>query len=222
MTLAMVLHVGAGGTGILSGTVALAAAKGRRLHRLSGTVFSAAMLLMSAMGSFLAVNLSQRGNVIGGAFAFYLVATAWMTVKRPPGKTGAFEICAMLLGFAVAAIGMSSGLQAMATATGELDGIPPPMYDVFASLAALGATLDLTMMLRGGVAGAARIARHVWRMCASLFIASGSFFLGQQKVMPAYLHGSPVLFALAFAPLVVMVFWLVRIRVSRRLAGVVA
>ena len=180
------------------------------------------MLLMALMGISLAMHVTQQGSVMGGAFALYLVVTAWMTVKRPQGKTGAFEICAMLLGFAVAAMGASFGIQAAASATGELDGVAPPMFYVFGSLAAFGAALDLKVVLRGGVAGLAHIARHIWRMCASLFIATGSFFLGQQKVMPVYMHGSPVLLALALAPLVVMTFWLVRVRLSRRFRWAVA
>jgi hypothetical protein len=53
-----------------------------------------------------------------------------------------------------------------------------------------------------------RIRRHLWRMCFAFFIATGSFFLGQQRVMPVAVRGSPVLFALAFAPFAVMLFWL--------------
>jgi len=52
-------------------------------------------------------------------------------------------------------------------------------------------------------------------MCFAFFIATGSFFLGQQKVMPHAVRGSPVLFVLAFAPFAVMLFWLVRIRFSK-------
>jgi len=45
-------------------------------------------------------------------------------------------------------------------------------------------------------------------------IATGSFFLGQ--VMPAFMHGSPVLVALGIAPLPLMIFWLVRVRFTNR------
>jgi hypothetical protein len=48
-------------------------------------------------------------------------------------------------------------------------------------------------------------------MCAALFVATGSFFIGQQKVMPAFIQGSPVLFILGLAPLILMIFWLVRV-----------
>lgn len=71
------------------------------------------------------------------------------------------------------------------------------------------------MILRGGISGAPRIARHLWRMCLALFIATGSFFFGQQKVMPEFVRGTPILLALAIAPLVLMIFWLIRVRFSK-------
>jgi hypothetical protein len=48
-------------------------------------------------------------------------------------------------------------------------------------LAAVG---DVRMLARGGITGARRIGRHAWRMSFGLFIATGSFFLGQQQVFP--------------------------------------
>jgi hypothetical protein len=75
---------------------------------------------------------------------------------------------------------------------------------------------DLRLILRGGISGVQRIARHLWRMCFALFFASAFFFLGQQKVMPAFMHGSPLLFVPAIAPLVLMIFWLFRVRFANR------
>ncbi len=217
---ALILHVVAGILGIFSGATAVAAAKGGRLHRLSGTVFFGAMLITSAMASILAVRIPERGNVVGGVFTFYLVASAWMTVRRPPGKTGAFEVGALLLAGAVIAICAMFALQASRAPTREIDGTGVPNFIVVACVAALAAALDLKMILRGGLAGKSRIARHVWRMCTAFFVATGSFFLGQQKVMPVFIQGSPVLIVLALAPLVLMVFWLFRVRLSRRFATV--
>src|SRR6185503_12894930 len=48
------VHIVAGALGILSGTLALYAVKGAGLHRKSGTVFVAAMLVMAATGALLA------------------------------------------------------------------------------------------------------------------------------------------------------------------------
>lgn len=62
-----------------------------------------------------------------------------------------------------------------------------------------------------------RLSRHLWRMCFALFVATGSFFIGQQDVMPAVVRGSPFLFVLGFAPLGIMLFWLVRIRLAKPL-----
>src|SRR5262250_3774173 len=69
------------------------------------------------------------------------------------------------------------------------------------------------MLLRGGVLGTKRIARHLWRMCFGLFIATGSFFLGQgSKVFPAFIIESNVLFVPAILPLFLLIFWLIRVR----------
>ena len=61
------------------------------------------------------------------------------------------------------------------------------------------------MLMRSGVLGPKRIRRHLWRMCFGLFIATGSFFLGQQQVFPAVLRGSPLLIVLAILPLVFLI-----------------
>ena len=83
---------------------------------------------------------------------------------------------------------------------------------VFTAITAIAAISDIRVVARGGIDGAPRIARHLWRMCTAWFVASGSFFLGQQKVMPAYMHGSPLLFIPALAPLVFLMVWMVKVR----------
>ena len=81
-------------------------------------------------------------------------------------------------------------------------------------MAALGAACDLRVIRRGGIEGPARIARHVWRMSLALLIAAGSF-AGQPKAIPAFLRGSPVLVLPMLAVIVLMVFWLIRVRSTR-------
>ena len=77
----------------------------------------------------------------------------------------------------------------------------------------LAAAGDVRMLLRGGVFGAQRIVRHLWRMCFGLFIATGSFFLGQgSKVFPAFILKTNVLFIPAILPLILLIFWLFRVR----------
>jgi hypothetical protein len=83
------------------------------------------------------------------------------------------------------------------------------------SLCLLAGLGDLRFILRGKLSPTQRLSRHLWRMCFAFFIATGSFFLGQQDVMPRAVRGSPILFVLAFAPFALMLFWLVRVRFSK-------
>jgi hypothetical protein len=216
MTPALILHIGAGSISILSGAAALSVRKGERLHRAFGSVFFLSMLAMSALGTYLAVFVPHRASVAVGILTCYLVATAWMTIRRKEGSVGLFEYGALLVVLSVAAALLIFGLQAAMSPTGRLEAGPPAPYYVFASFAAFAAVGDLKMILHGGISGAPRIARHLWRMCFALFFATAFFFLGQQKVMPVLMRGSPILLVPALAPLVSMTFWLVRVRLRLR------
>jgi hypothetical protein len=170
------------------------------------------MLIMGAIGAAVAPLLPQRSSVVPGLLAGYLAASAWITVKRPAGALGVSEVGGFLFALAAAGTGVAMGLQAAANPEGLVDGDPPAQFLVFASFAAVAAALDLRMILSGGVSGARRIARHLWRMDAALLLAATSFFLGQQSVFPPALRGSPVLLAPEIAIMGFMVFWLVKVR----------
>jgi len=86
---------------------------------------------------------------------------------------------------------------------------------MLAGLCLAAGLLDLRVVLRKRLTAGERIRRHLWRMCFAFFIATGSFFLGQQKAMTVAVRGSPVLFILAFAPLLVTAFWLIRLRFAK-------
>jgi len=141
-------------------------------------------MAMSLMGAYLAILIPAKSDRSGGPLYVLLCGHAWMTVKRREGTTGAFEIAACVFAFGAAAVLLVWGIMALTSPTGELDDIPPTPYWIAASFAAFVAVLDLKVLLQRGIAGAHRIARHLWRMCFALFFASSNFFLGQQKVMP--------------------------------------
>ena len=75
------------------------------------------------------------------------------------------------------------------------------------------------MLVRGGISGAQRIARHLWRMCFGLFVASGSFFLGRQRIFPEFVRKSNVLIFLTILPLILLIFWLIRVRFTNLYRG---
>lgn len=210
------LHIAGGTVGIISGAVALLSRKGGRLHRGAGTVFVASMLIMTAIaaGTSPFLPVPSMTNVAAGTLTFYLVATGWMAIKRDDGRVGRLEKAGLGAALGIVAASTSFILIAMNGPSGRIDNMPPEGFFMFALVGAIAAAGDLKMILRGGLSGSARIARHLWRMCVALTIASGSFFLGQQKVMPASMRGSPWLFVPVIAPLLLMVFWLIRVRLT--------
>src|SRR5689334_22467632 len=93
----LVLHIAGGSVAIVAGAMALAFRKGGRRHAVAGTIFFVAMLVMASIGALVSpFLLSAKGNPklfdsAAGFFTCYLVATAWMTVRRRPGTIGRFE-----------------------------------------------------------------------------------------------------------------------------------
>jgi hypothetical protein len=209
MNVVMAIHIGAGLLALPSGTVAVAARKGGGLHARAGTLFFASMLVLGVTASLLEPFRSPPGSPISGVIVCYFVATSWVAARRRDGTTGRFEIIACAAALGLAALMVWGGFTGATTPAG-----PGPVF-ALGGLCLLAGLLDLNAILRAKLTPAQRIARHLWRMCFAFFIATGSFFLGQQDVMPQAVRGSPVLFALAFAPFAVMAFWLVRVRLAK-------
>ena len=212
--LVLVVHIGAAGIALLAGAAALWFRKGQRLHRIAGNVFFVSMLIMCAIGAVVAPFLPQPQwtSTLVAVLTSYLVATSWVTIRRQEGTIGRFEIGALFVPLTVAVTLVTLGVQAATRPTTSPAGAPLPAYFVFAAIAALAAALDLRVILRRGVSGTQRLTRHLWRMCVALLIASFSFFLGQPQVFPAYIRRSPILYVPEIAVLVLMVFWLARVR----------
>src|SRR3981081_731984 len=159
------------------------------------------------------------GNVLGGTFTFYLVATAWMTARRVDGETGIFDWVALLIPLLVGTALWILGLEVVYGHAKSPAGVPVGMYFFLGSVMLLAAGGDSRMLVRGGVFGAKRIVRHLWRMCFGFFIATGSFFLGQQQVFPAFIRKTNLLFVPAILPLILLIFWLFRVRFTNAYKG---
>jgi hypothetical protein len=216
------LHIIAGTLGMLSGYVAVFLLKGSRRHGLAGNVFVITMLCLSASGVFLAVMKSQPGNILGGTLTFYLVATAWLAARRRDGKPGRVDWVALLVVLGVGATQVTLGIEALTSPTGIRFGYPAWPYFFMGSVAVLAAMGDVRVLVRGGISGSSRIARHLWRMCFALFIAASSIFLARQQIFPVFMRRTGALFLLSFLPLGLMVFWLVRVRFTRQFKKSVA
>jgi hypothetical protein len=78
---------------------------------------------------------------------------------------------------------------------------------------------DVRMIRAGGIRGVPRLRRHLWRMCYALWIATGSFFLGQADEFPETLRNPLFLFLPAFLPMLAMPYWLWRVGRKKRAAS---
>lgn len=219
----LIIHIVAGSLALISGYLALYAAKGARLHRGSGMVFVYAILAMSVFGMVIAVvrGVAPAINVPAGLLSSYLVVTALTTVRPVGAASRWLDPAAMLVAVSVSLGSLTFAFQAVAHG-GTRNGIPAFPFFMFGIVALLAGAGDLRM-IRSGAAprGAPRLARHLWRMCFALFIAALSFFIGQARVIPEPLRIPPLLAMPVLAVLLTMLYWLWRVRIRRSLRGIV-
>ncbi len=211
------IHICGAIVGLLSGFMAMMFRKGSGLHGAAGNVFFVSMLSMSAAGAYMAAFIKpNNGNIMGGVLTFYLVATGWMTARRRTRETGMLDLSALLVALAVGTAGLTWGFQAASSPTGLKDGYPPFLYFVFASIALLFAASDIRMIVRGGVFGAKRIARHLWRMSLALLFAMMSFYPARAHLFPRWFNQTNLLYVPHVVLIGAMFFWLYRVSVRKR------
>jgi hypothetical protein len=216
----LLIHALPGGVGIVTGFLALSVAKGGGVHRKSGLLFVGAMILLALSGAVIAAVGGGEASVVAGLLTFYLVCTAIITVRPLPNWSRRVNVALMIMALTLGLVATALGFDAVSRG-GVREGIPAVILFKFAVVALLAFAGDLKVMRSGALKGASRLARHLWRMCFALYIASASFFLGQADVLPEAVRIPAILAVPAFAPLLVMFYWLWRVRVRRRLQGIV-
>lgn len=218
--LAFILHIGGGTVGLFSGIISVIARKGGSLHRMAGKVFVAAMLVMALFAVYLSVAMpGQLVNLVIGTFAFYLVATAWMTVRREPGAIGLPEkialavILLLCMPFTILSFQLAVGLPPFFDSAIPLKGAVMIAIYSFTTVVLIAAVADVRVVLAGGISGVPRIARHLWRMCLGLALATGSAFTnGLPRLLPESVPVSDILLLPQFVPLILLIFWMIRVR----------
>lgn len=219
-TLAFVLHIGAGTSALVSGFIAVFARKGGRVHRAAGNVFFGSMLVMAAFAAYLAVAIpDQIVNVFIATFTIYLVATAWITVRRKEGTVGLSEKFALVVAlilcapFAILSFQLATGLPPLFKSAVPYEGPVLIAIYSFTGVLAIAVIGDATVVFGGGITGAPRIARHLWRMCLGLTLATGSAFTnGLARFLPGKYHVPDSFFLPQFVPVVLLIFWMIRVR----------
>jgi uncharacterized membrane protein len=210
----LLLHITGGTVGLISGFVTIALRKGSRRHRIAGFVFVAAMLTMSSAGAYMALRRFEPGNILGGTLTFYMVGTAVMAFRPRVSLTRLFDCSALLLITGVGITELVCAYQAATSPTGQRYGYPVGPYLIFGCIALLAGAGDVRMLLRSTITRTQILTRHLWRMCFGLFIAAASVFLARPHLFPAFMQKSGALIFLTVLPLLLMLFWFVRVRRS--------
>lgn len=218
--LALVFHVTAGTVGLVAGSVAIAVRKGGTWHRRSGQVFVGAMLAMglSAVGIAL---YEHKTSFASGALAAYLVFTGWTTLRPLATMRRPADVALMLLAWVLAFGGFAQAYIAFGRPGHQIDGVPAGMSIFMSTIILLAAVGDVKVILAPTLPRSQVLARHLWRMCFGLFIATGSFVaqLVRMTFMPHWTRSVGVILLLAVGPLVVLVYWMWRIRLRQNLRG---
>jgi uncharacterized membrane protein len=216
-----IIHIAAGALGLLTGFVALWTSKGDSLHRRAGLAFVIVMVVMTSAGFLLTVvrDVAMSTNVPAAVITAYLVVTAFTTVRPLTWGGGVVHLAGMAVAFVTGIVCLR--FASVAIASGTMDGMPPFPFVLFGTLGILSGIGDARVSLRGPLTGAARITRHLWRMCIALFVAALSFFIGQSDEFPKAIRILPLLALPVLAVLVTMVYWLWRVRLRKSLRGLI-
>jgi hypothetical protein len=213
-TVVLLMHIAGGTLGLVAGAAASAARKGGLTHRLAGRAFFVSMLVAYVIGTIVAPFLAegQRPNFVAGILALYLLISGVAAARRRVFRAGLGEKAGLVIALLITAMGVLFAHQSADSATGTLDGAPPEAFVVFILGGSVAAAGEVNVLLRNTLSEVARRSRHLWRMCFSFFIASGSLFLGQPQVFPGWFNRSMLPTALALMPLLVMLFWVIAVR----------
>ena len=212
--LLLLLHIGGGALGMVAGMMAILSPKGQPIHRAAGNLFFVSMFVCYSIGAVVAPFLTdgQRVNFIAGVMALYLLITSWLAATRRVPRIGSIEYIGLVVAIIIALCGFLFMQIAANHPSGTVDGSPHQAFILFIIVGIISALGDMNVIWRQAITGVSRISRHLWRMCMSLFIATGSFFFGQEQVLPDWLVGSVFQSAPVFFPLVAIPVWLVLVR----------
>jgi uncharacterized membrane protein len=221
MRMTYLVHIVAGTLGLLTGYVALSAAKGGTLHRKSGMLFVYTMLTMAVFGLAIAIvrGIAPAINVPAALLTSSMAITALTTVR--PLRIGSrwVDLAASVISLAVGLVMLSWAFEAVANG-GKRNGMPAFPFFLFGIVGMLAFLGDLRVMRTGPLKGAPRLARHLWRMCFALFIAALSASVQFVKMVPEPFRSVRPVFVLPVLVVIVMMFyWLWRVRVRRSLRG---
>jgi len=213
----LLVHIVTASLAIVGGYTALFAGKGGTLHRRAGMLFVYTMLVMGISASALELLKTPTGpNVLAAFLTAYFVGTALTTVRPVSPWTRRIDVAALgiVLGLALANAVRGAVVLLVSARGGGSAGFALFLFFLSGCYVAAAAG-DLRVMRHGRPRGAARLRRHLWRMCFALFVAAASFFSIRERVariLPEPFTTGPMRALPILVLLGAMLYWLWRVR----------
>ncbi len=204
-------HVLTGTLAILAGAAALIARKGAQIHVKGGTLFVVTMGLSSLLGAVLGLMDAANFYITfhAGVLGVTLIASSWLTVRAKDGRLSRLNAAVSLANLLNGAGLLTLGILATQADGGRYLGFAAPSYFVLFSMTVLAAVGDISLMFRKALSRTHKVARHLWRMCLSFFIAAGSAFTGPgAAVFPDVIRESGLLSLPELLIILALIFWL--------------
>ncbi len=198
---ALVVHICGGTLGLLSGTAAMCFRKGSPRHVLAGKVFVASMLTMGAFAAYLAIVRNQPNNIGGGILTVYLIGTAWLTARRRDGETSRLDWVLLLIPLANGILSWMTGLKVVRSGASSQNGVPVGMILFMGSVCLFAAAGDVRIFFGGS--------NRPLRLLSTV---------GLGKYLSPALFNTTLYLVLTILPLILLIFWLVRVRFWKQAA----
>ena len=208
MDFAIGLHVGAALIALIAGSVAVSVRKGQRTHIRFGLLFVITMIVMAIPAGIMSYQVGKIFDVLSSLFTGYMVLTGMLAFnsERSP-------IDILLAGLAVILTAAYVAIEVNTLTTGaRVTDAPTGAGFVFAGILAIALYGDLKTHRQPNLHKQARLTRHLWRMNFGFFMATINLFGVRPHLFPEWMQSSGLLTLLAFAPLLIMMFWQLRLR----------
>jgi hypothetical protein len=152
---------------VTAGVVALALGRGSPGRALAAAIFFVCLPLACVGGAVESVLRLQTISALAWTLGLYLGGTAGLAIARREGRSGVIDIYAMMFAAGDAAFALALGAGPIQHPLGLF---PHEAAWALAATSAVGAALDLAVILRGGASASQRGVRGIWRTGGALAI----------------------------------------------------